>query len=109
MSAASHPQPDEQTERINQTIETYLRSFVNLEQIDLVELLPLAEFAYHNSKTNAIGYSPLYANYGDYPATGTVILRTDILSVFSKAYGHWMKAIHDDCEETLAKARDQIT
>jgi hypothetical protein len=108
MSTAFHPETDGQTERLNQTIETYLRSFVNLEQSDWVELLPLAEFAYNNSKTTATGYSPFYANYGYNPASGTAIPRTDILPVHSKAYRHWMKAIHDDCEETLEKPRDQM-
>ena len=33
---------------------------------------------------------------------------TNILPVESVAYGHWMKAIHDDCKEELEKTRDRM-
>jgi hypothetical protein len=62
-----HPQTDGQTERINQTIEAYLRSFINYEMDNWVGLLPMAEFAYNNSVTQATGMSPFYANYGRHP------------------------------------------
>ena len=54
MSTAFHPQTDGQTERLNQTIEAYLRSFISYEQDDWVSLQPMAEFAYNNSTTNAM-------------------------------------------------------
>jgi hypothetical protein len=59
-----HPQTDCQTERINQMIEAYLRSFINYEIDNWVRLLPMAEFAYNNSVTQATGMSPFFANYG---------------------------------------------
>jgi hypothetical protein len=67
MSTSFHPQTDGQTERINQTIETYLRSFINYEMDNWVRLLPMAEFAYNNSVTQATGMSPFFANYGRHP------------------------------------------
>jgi len=67
MSTAFHPQTDGQTERLNQTIESYLRAFVGQEQDDWVRLLPMAEFAYNNSVTTGNGISPFYANYGFHP------------------------------------------
>jgi hypothetical protein len=66
MSTSFHPQTDGQTERINQTIEAYLRSFINYEMDNWVGLLPMAEFAYNNSVTQATGMSPFFANYGRY-------------------------------------------
>jgi len=48
MSTAFHPQTDGQTERLNQTIEAYLRAFVAKEQNNWVALLPMAEFVYNN-------------------------------------------------------------
>jgi len=68
MSTAFHPQTDDQTERLNQTIEAYLRTFVGKEQDDWVCLLPTAEFAYNNLTTMGNGMSPFYANYGFHPA-----------------------------------------
>jgi hypothetical protein len=64
MTTSFHPQTDGQTERINQTIEAYLRSFINYEMDNWVGLLPMAEFAYNNSVTQATGMSPFFANYG---------------------------------------------
>jgi len=62
MSTTFHPQTDGQTERLNQTIEAYLRAFVGKEQDDWLRLLPMAEFAYNNSVTTGNGISPFYAN-----------------------------------------------
>ena len=67
LSTAFHPQTDGQTERLNQTLEQYLRSYVNQKQDDWVQLLPLAEFAYNSAKSEATGVSPFYANYGYQP------------------------------------------
>jgi len=69
MSTAYDPQTGGQTERTNQGLEGYLRNFVNYDQDDWYQLLPLAEFGYNNSATNAHGMSPLFANYGYHPRT----------------------------------------
>jgi Reverse transcriptase (RNA-dependent DNA polymerase)/RNase H-like domain found in reverse transcriptase/Integrase zinc binding domain len=70
MSTAYHPQTDGQTERQNQSIEAYLRIFVNDLQSDWATLLPCAEFAYNNSKHSATGYTPFELNQGWNPMTG---------------------------------------
>ena len=69
LSTAFHPQTDGQTERVNQTLETYLRTFINYDQDDWLQMLPLAEFAYNNSYTTATRTTPFYANYGFHPRT----------------------------------------
>jgi len=69
MSTAYHPQPDGQTGGTNQVLEGYLWNFVNYDQDDWYQLLPLAEFAYNNSATNAHRLTPFYANYGFHPQT----------------------------------------
>ena len=67
MSTSFHPQTDGQTERLNQTLEQYLRSYVNEQQNNWVELLPLAQFALNSAKSQATGTSPFFANYGYEP------------------------------------------
>jgi transposase InsO family protein len=67
MSSAHHPETDGQTERVNQLLEQCLRIFTNYEQNDWSEKLPMAEFSYNNSVTNATGKTPFYANYGFHP------------------------------------------
>jgi transposase InsO family protein len=66
LSTAFYPQTDRQTERQNQTLKTYLRIFVNDQQDNWASLLPLAEFAYNNSKHSATGMSPFTMVYKDW-------------------------------------------
>ena len=64
LSTAHHPQTDGQTERFNQTLETYLRIFTNYHQKEWEELLPYAEYSYNSQKHSATGYSPFFLLYG---------------------------------------------
>ena len=66
-STTFHPQTDGQTERLNSVLEQYLRIFTDNQQSDWSRLLPLAEFAYNNSKHSATTLSPFFANYGFHP------------------------------------------
>jgi hypothetical protein len=66
MSISFHPQTDSQIERINQMIEVYLSSFINYKMDNWVRLLPMAEFAYNNSVTQATGILPFFANDSQY-------------------------------------------
>jgi transposase InsO family protein len=69
MSTAYHPQSDGQMERMNQVIEAYVRSYCNFEKNDWADMLPMAEYAYNNSKHSTTKISPFYANYGYEPRT----------------------------------------
>lgn len=98
-STSFHPQTDGQTERVNQTLEQYLRCFVNHNQDNWVKLLPLAEFAYNNSINASTGKSPFLANYGFHP-------RADLLNV--KQQDFTIEYIVDgieDIKSTLAEAQ----
>ena len=61
ISTAFHPQTDGQTERTNAILEQYLPAYVNYQQDKWTELLPLAEFAYNNSKQEMIKHTPFFA------------------------------------------------
>ena len=67
---AFHPQTDGQTERQNQSLEAYLRIFVDKQQEDWAKLLPCAEFSYNNSMHAATGKSPFQLNLGRDPQMG---------------------------------------
>ncbi|CAJ0938719.1 unnamed protein product, partial [Ranitomeya imitator] len=56
-----------QTERTNQTLETYLRCFVSADQDDWVSFLPLAEFALNNGASSATLVSNFFCNSGFHP------------------------------------------
>ena len=67
ISTSYHPQTDGQTERVNAILESYLRNYVNFQQDNWVDLLPLAEFAYNNSESTTTKETPFYINYGQHP------------------------------------------
>jgi len=69
LSTAFHPQTDGQTERVNQVLEQYLRSYCSYQQDDWAELLPLAEHAYNSAVSESTKMSPFEANYGFNPRT----------------------------------------
>ena len=48
-------------------MEAYLRAFVNFEQNNWAQLLPMAEFAYNNAKNASTGYTPFELNCGYHP------------------------------------------
>jgi len=47
LSATFYPESDEQTERVNQTLEQYLRSYCSYQQAEGVSLFPFAEHVYN--------------------------------------------------------------
>ena len=67
LSTAFHPQTDGQTERANQTLEQYLRAYVNRRQNNWVPLLPLAQIAYNNHVSDTTKQTPFFANHGRHP------------------------------------------
>lgn len=66
LSTSFHPQTDGQTERLNQTLEQFLRVYVNKTQDNWSQLLPMAQFTYNNS-TMVTGDTPFYINFGKHP------------------------------------------
>ena len=69
LSTAFHPQMDGKTERVNQVLEQYLRSYCSYQQDDWADLLPLAEHAYNSAVSESTKMSPFEANYGFSPCT----------------------------------------
>ena len=67
LSTSFHPQTDGQTERVNQTLEQYLRCFVDYPQKNWTDLLSTAEFAYNNAVHASTNVTPFEANYGFSP------------------------------------------
>lgn len=67
LSTAFHPQTDGQTERQNQALEHYLRTYCNTHKDDWVQKLSFAEFAYNNSKHQVLNDTPFHTCYGYHP------------------------------------------
>uniref|UniRef100_A0A183CNF2 Chromo domain-containing protein n=1 Tax=Globodera pallida TaxID=36090 RepID=A0A183CNF2_GLOPA len=108
LSTAYHPETDGQTERINQMVEAFLRTYVSFRQHDWASLLPFAEFAYNNSFHSSIGMTPFFANSARHPSIDGTPLEDGSVP---EASAHAQR-IHDNLEEakaslTLSKERDK--
>ena len=105
-STVFHLESDGQTERVNQTLEQYLRIYCNYHQDDWSQLLPLAEFVYNNAKSASTGTSPFYANYGRHPRH-TIWIRQAMTAAnpSAEALTQRLQRAHDELRTHLESAR----
>jgi len=78
MSIAYHPQTNGKIEYINQTLEQYLRCYVNYNLSNWSDLLPSAEFTYNNQAHKGIKESPFYLEYGRHPRAGLILVKESL-------------------------------
>ena len=107
MSTAFRPQTDGQTERMNQVLEAYIRTFCNYDMSNWSELLPYAEFAYNNSEASATGFSPFYANFGYNPRSAWG-LEAEPKNPTATNYIKWIQEVHNRCKDSLITARERM-
>lgn len=80
MSSAYHPQSDGKTERVNQSVEAYLRCFIQNCPTKWSDWLALAEFWYNTNFHSALNKSPFEVLYGHSPKH-FVIEGTDVCAI----------------------------
>ena len=109
LSTAYHPQTDGQTERMNQTLEQYLRNYVTFEQDDWSRYLPLAQFVLNNHLHSSITTSPFFALHG-YSPRWVDELNQDLKVRAPSAGNHAesMQAVHRLCREQIAKSNESM-
>ena len=66
MSTAYHPQTDSQTEQANQVLETYLQYYINQTHSNWVQLLPVAQLAINQHRSDSTKESLFFANFGQH-------------------------------------------
>ncbi|MBW0465092.1 hypothetical protein O181_004807 [Austropuccinia psidii MF-1] len=71
-STAYHPQTNGQTERLNQTLEDYLRHFCSYRQSNWAALLPMAELCFNNTCAVSTGFSPFFLWQGFHPRVNSI-------------------------------------
>jgi hypothetical protein len=64
LSTAYHPETDGSTERMNSTMETYIRTFCDFAQDNWNELLPSAQLAIMGRDAASTGVSPFFLEHG---------------------------------------------
>ena len=67
LSTGFHPQMDVQTERFNATMAEYMHLYVNHQQDNWTDWLPLCEFAANNTVSETTQVSPFFATIGRDP------------------------------------------
>jgi transposase InsO family protein len=107
LSTAYHPQTDGQTERTNQTMETYLRTYSNQQQDNWVSLLPMAQIAYNNKLSEATGTTPFFANHGRHPNLFTRSLDSNIQTESAISSVQALKEVYEKSLENIAKAQSR--
>jgi len=70
-------------------------------------MLPLAEYAYNNTKTSADNLTPLFTNYGFHPQTEWMKER-EAQNPGATMYTHWMKAVQENATTTLEQTRETM-
>ena len=99
-----HPEGDGQTERVNQTLEQYLRAYCNYQQDNWHHLLPLAEFAYNNAPSETTGVSPFFANKGYHPNL-SIHPERDLASQAAREYAVDLQDLHEMLKSNMAEAQ----
>ncbi len=77
LSTSFHLETDGQNEIANQKIKKHLHTFVNYQQDDLVDKLPMAEFAANNNISSSTKLSPFFTLRGLHPC-----MNFDVIDLF---------------------------
>jgi hypothetical protein len=107
LSTAFHPQTNGGNERMNQIVEAYLRCYVNYQQDNWVELLPLAQFSYNSSTTETTKVSPFYANYGFNPVAYREPGLTNVDNQLARVRVAQLKDLHSQLVESLQSVAER--
>jgi hypothetical protein len=103
ISTAYHPRTDGQSERNNQWVETYLRFFVNHQQDNWAEYLPIAEFAHNNWRSETTRESPFFLLMGYHPRADWHQLISNL--PLASARLEQIKKIRDDAQHHMTRAQ----
>ena len=108
LSTSFHPQTDGQTERSNQTLETYLRHYVSYAQDNWVTLLPMAQVAINNSRSETTGETPFFANFGKHPNLFHEPGDNNPLAEKALVQAQDMKDLHDTLRLKINQTQDKL-
>lgn len=106
LSTAFHPQTDGQTERTNATLEQYLRCYINYQQDDWVDLLPMAEFCYNNTIHASTNQTPFFALHGYHPRFNVQVPRVSASTPLAHERLKSLKNIQEDLQFHIKSAQE---
>jgi hypothetical protein len=109
MSTAYHPQTNGLTERINQVLESYLRTFTSRQQDDWDDLLPLGEFFYNNSKHLLTQQTPFMVDTGRHPRMGLEPQQPRSILESANEFVEGIAQGLEEAKAALTKVKDEYT
>ena len=104
-SIAFHPQTNGQSEQMIQTLENFLRLYVERHPQTWSQYLALVEFAANNAINVATGYSPFFLNSADHPLVPSVFMHGGGVSSQVEA----VQTMVDRMKTALEEARANLT
>ncbi|KAK1617398.1 hypothetical protein QYE76_022915 [Lolium multiflorum] len=107
-SSSSHPQTDGQTEVVNRSLSTLLRTLVKTNLKSWEDCLPHAEFAYNRAKHSTTARSPFMVVYGFEPPTALDILPLPLHERTNMDFDERTTAIKKLHEETRATIQEHV-
>jgi hypothetical protein len=106
LSTAFHPQTDGQTERTNATLEQYIRCYINYQQDNWTDLLPMAEFCYNNTVHASTNQTPFFALHGYHPRFSIQIPRVTSSSPSAQHRLQSLKELQEDLQFHIRAAQE---
>lgn len=105
-STTCHPQTDGQTEVVNRSLSTLLRTMVKGNLKTWEEYLPFVEFAYNHAKHSATLFSPFEIVYGFNPLSPLDLVSLPLKeqsSLDGKKKAEYVRRLHAKAKENVEK------
>jgi hypothetical protein len=109
-STTCHPQTDGQTEVVNRTLSTLLRTIIQQNLKNWDDCLPFIEFAYNRSVHSTIDFSPFEIVYGFNPLTPLDLLPllvNEKTSLDGQKKVEMVKKLHESVQQSIEKKIEQ--
>jgi hypothetical protein len=109
-STTCHPQTDGQTEVVNRTLSTLLRTIIQKNLKNWEDCLPFIEFAYNRSVHSTTDFSPFEIVYGFNPLTPLDLLPLPVnerTSLDGQKKAELVKKLHESVRQHIEKKNEQ--
>ena len=109
-STTCHPQTDGQTEVVNKTLSTLLRTIIQKNLKNWEDCLPFIEFAYNRSVHSTTIFSPFEIVYGFNPLTPLDLLPlpvNEMTSLDGQKKAGMVKKLHESVQKHIEKKNEQ--
>jgi len=107
-STAWHPQTDRQTEHVNQELNQFLCLFVNKQQNDWYDLLPITEFQHNNHVYSATQQPPFLLDTRQIPHMGFEPSQVPSGLETVNEFTERMKSTTEEAKSAIRKAQENM-